>query len=282
MKLSALLLILAISLVPSFAGTTTTIPPLLTAPTDWAMTFDDEFDTLDFTRWLPYYPWGARYLGGQGELELYVDPTYTGTTGHPLGLNPFSVSNGILIIAADPAPAALLPQLQGQTYTSGILTSRTFAQTYGYFEIRAMFPAGQGLWPAFWMGSHAEWPPEIDVVELIGSELTTDNITLHSARPNGTDHKTTFTSTIADYSQAFHTYGVLWTAKVIAFYVDGRRVAYTATPRDMHQPMYLLLNLAVGGNWPGVPNANTRFPAKLQVDYVRAYALPGQSMAAQP
>jgi beta-glucanase (GH16 family)/peptidoglycan/LPS O-acetylase OafA/YrhL len=272
----SILLVLVVSTAPSFGETSTVTPPPLTAPTGYTMTFDDEFDTLDLTRWRPYYPWGGRYLNGQGELQIYVDPTYAGKDGTPLGLTPFSVTDGILTISASPASADLLQQLQGQEYISGMLTSRTFAQTYGYFEIRAIFPAGQGLWPAFWMGSHASWPPEIDIVELIGSQPTIDNTTIHWTGPNKRHRSETFTTTVADYSKALHTYGVLWTARFIAWYVDGKRIAYTTTPNDMHQPMYLLLNLAVGGNWPGVPDASTKFPAKLQVDYIRAYALPLQ------
>jgi len=80
--------------------------------------------------------------------------------------------------------------------------------------------------------------------------------------------------TVPDMSSDFHTYGVLWNESFVGWYFDGKRVAFTPTPADMHRPMYLLLNLAVGGSWPGAPDEQTQFPARMQVDYVRAYAQP--------
>jgi beta-glucanase (GH16 family) len=83
-----------------------------------------------------------------------------------------------------------------------------------------------------------------------------------------------FKAGVPDLSQGFHDYGMLWGRSTIIWYFDGAEVARAATPADLHQPMYLLINLAVGGTWPGYPDASTRFPAEFKVDHVRAYATP--------
>lgn len=254
------------------------LPPA-NAPTNWKLTFHDEFDTLDLSRWNTTFATGDRYLGGQGEQEMYVDPAYTGDTEAPLGLNPFSVSNGILTVQADHPRPQIRSHLQGQEYTSGLLTTADhFTQLYGYFEIRAKYPVGQGLWPGFWMlPADKSWPPEIDIVELRGDEPKTLYLTVHYQTPGNSHEKVGFHPTVQDVSAAFHVYGVLWSPDYIAWYVDDRRVAYTTTPDDVKKPMYLLIQLAVSGDWPGTPNEKTKFPAKMEIDYVRAHAWPGPS-----
>jgi beta-glucanase (GH16 family) len=249
--------------------------PPINAPTDWKLTFADEFDTLNLLHWDPKFPWG-RFLHN-GEKEIYVDPTYTGDSSMSLGLNPFSVNDGILTIRADRATPALRQHLQGQLYTSGLLTTKySFSQLYGYFEMRAKFPLGRGLWPAFWLlPTDQSWPPEIDVVEILGDQPSTLYTTVHMVvgTKNKRDDKIGFGSRVPDVTMNFHTYGVMWSPNYIAWYFDGKRVAYTTTPANVRKPMYILINLAVGGDWPGQPDGNTKFPADMQVDYIRAYAL---------
>jgi len=251
------------------------IPPL-EAPVGWKLTFHDEFDKLDLSHWNTKFQRNNRYLGGQGEKEMYVDPTYAGDTSRPLDLNPFSVENGILTIEADRAPPAVRAHLEGQLYTSGLLTTeRYFSQLYGYFEIRTQYPLGKGLWPGFWMlATDLSWPPEIDIVELRGDQPETLYATVHYQEAGNPHAKTSFRPAVADFTKNFHTYGLLWTPDFIAWYVDGHRVAYTVTPANVKKPMYLLIQLAVGGDWLGQPDEKTKFPAKMQIDYVRAYALP--------
>jgi serralysin len=246
------------------------------APTGWKLTFADEFDTLNLSRWESRFGEGNRFLGGQGEKEIYVDPTYKGDTQTPLGLNPFSVRNGVLTIRADRPDPLIRGHLEGQLYTSGLLTTRhSFSQRYGYFSMRARFPLGRGLWPAFWLlPSDRSWPPEIDVVEILGDQPTTLYATVHMVGPNHEHIKVGFNPSVDDVTSGFHSYGALWSPAFVAWYFDGKRVAYTAELRDMDKPMYILINLAVGGDWPGQPDATTKFPADMQIDYVRAYALP--------
>jgi len=251
-------------------------------PAGLHLTFDEEFNSLSLNMgtastaggtWTTYYSgFGVRSLTGNNEQEIYVDPSYAGTSGSPLGLNPFSDQNGILTITAAPAPAADLPYLGGYQYTSGMLnTQNSFSQTYGYFEMRAELPAGgQGLWPAFWLlPENNGWPPEIDVLEQVDGSNTNIFSTVHDASGNAGGNVN-----VGDTSTGFHTYGVLWTPQTLTFYFDGRAIFSEPTPADMNQPMYMLMNLAVGGNWPGSPNASTNWAlANMKIDYVRAYSL---------
>lgn len=208
------------------------------------------------------------------ELEWYVPAS--GGSALP---NPFSISNGILDLTAQPADAALRASIQGQSYTSGMITTNhEFSQTYGYFEMRAQMPKGQGLWPAFWLlPEDGSWPPELDVMEMLGNQTSTLHTTVHSQtggqdQLSATHFQTTDAVAVADMSTGFHTYGVDWEPDTITWYFDGREVFKAATPADMHKPMYMVANLAVGGDWPGSPDASTLFPATMQIDYLRAYA----------
>ncbi len=251
-------------------------------------TFDDEFNSLSL-----YNPstgsgvWKTNFMSGNqsgandytsrnlptgGELQIYVDPNYAGTGSTALGLNPFSISSGVLTITAAATPTADLSALSGFKYTSGLLTTeKSFSQLYGYFEIKAELPSGQGLWPDFWLlPTDGSWPPELDVVEQTGS--TTVYQTAHSVDSTGTAIQTAFTSYVPTATTGFHTYGVLWTATTLSWYVDGVEVSSTATPADMNKPMYMLVDLAVGGNFPGSPASNFT-SAQMEVDYVRAYSL---------
>ncbi len=248
------------------------------------MTFDDEFDSLSLNTgakgsagtWRTMYggnPIQGRTLSSNGEQQIYVDADYTGTGTTPLGVNPFSLHNGILDITAAPASAAVSAAMAGYQYTSGQLNTRyTFAQQYGYFEVKAKLPAGQGLWPAFWMvPANGSWPPEIDIFEQLGKDPSTIYQTSHS-----TARTTQQQVAHLDNPDQFHTYGMLWDQNYLVWYIDGVEVGRQTTPSDMNQPMYMVLNLAVGGSWPGNADATTPFPATMSIDYVHAYQLNGQ------
>ena len=204
-------------------------------------------------------------LPGNGELQLYTSSSFQGTAAAPIGLDPFSFNGGVLTISAQPVSPAQSAQMWGYRYSSGLLESN-FAQTYGYFEMRAELPHGQGLWPAFWMLGPEN--KEIDVLEGLGSDASTANNAIHSNAVPALGN-----ASFNPYSDGFHTYGVQWTAQTITFYVDRAQVWQTTTPSDMNSPMRMIVNLAVGGNWPGSPDASTPFPANMRVDYVHAYSL---------
>jgi beta-glucanase (GH16 family) len=182
------------------------------------------------------------------------------------GRNPRSVNKGVLEIAASPTPNAASTSPADYPYISGLITTQpSFSQTYGYFEMRAQLPQGSGLWPAFWMlPQDQSWPPEIDVVESVGDPGRV-YMTAHSRFGKSEAVEARITP------RAFHVFAVSWDDRQLIWYIDGVEIGRVPTPADMHKPMYLLANLAVGGSWPGAPDTATRPEAKLMIDYIRAY-----------
>ena len=244
-----------------------------------AMTFDEEFNSLDFSKWNPDYFWQSQGGYYSNNTTWIVNPNNPATAS----LNPFSVNNGVLTISANPTPDGASGSVGGSPYTSGLLTTYgTFSQTYGYFEMRAQFPSGAGLESDFWMepASGTATTPELDVVELPSAWPTTTTFAIHDNQLSG--GITGGWADVADSSNGFHTYGVDWEPDYTTWYVDGKQVYQAPTPSDMNVPEYLILDLQVGSrdSWPGSPNGNTPFPAQLKVDYIRAYSsMPGNANA---
>jgi beta-glucanase (GH16 family) len=178
-------------------------------------------------------------------------------------------------------------------YTSGrIVTQGHFAQTYGRFEARIKMPLGKGIWPAFWMLGDdigtVGWPGcgEIDIFENIG-DASTIYSTLHSvgAAPAGVG--ATFKLPAGEaVDTAYHLYVMEWAPKDIKFFFDDKLIA-ERTPADLpagakwafDHPYFILLNLAVGGGWPGSPDQTTKWPQEMLVDYVRVYKRAPQAVA---
>ena len=236
------------------------------------MTFDDEFNSLSLWNGTSG-TWRTTTLGGgpnsgNGELEWYIDSNYAPTAS----VKPWTVNNGVLNITAAPASPSIQPLIDNYQYTSGNLTTHdSFVQTYGVYEINAKVPAGQGLWVDFWLlPENGSWPPELDVMEINGGNPTSLNTGIHTDSTGQVTAVGTGTP-IPNASTGFNTYTVDWEPNTITWYFDGNEVFQTATPADMHQPMYMLIDLEVGGPY-GNPNSITQFPANLQVNYVRAYA----------
>lgn len=241
-----------------------------------ALSFSDEFDTLDLRdgsggTWDTNFWWGqpnGSTLAENGELQWYIDADYGPTSS----VNPFSVEDGILTITAARAPDAIRPYINNHEYTSGLLTTYgSFSQTYGYFEMRADMPNNHGVWPAFWLlPADGSWPPELDVVEMRGQDPNTVQVSAHS---NETGSRTTVSSAVnVTNTEGFHNYGLLWTEDELVWYFDDVEVFRTDTPDDMHEPMYMLANLAVGGT-AGTPADGLATPAEMEIDYIRAYEL---------
>lgn len=226
----------------------------------------------------PYESFGARTLQGNQEQQLYVDIGFAGTADAPLGLNPFAASDGTLRITGQKAPAKQLQYLGGHEYISGMLSTQgIFEQKYGYFEANMRVPFGQGLWSAFWLKTHhahtpkgmPAWPPEIDVMEFIGSEEDMYYVTVHwDVMPD--NKKSGDSVTLIRPAETFHTYGVLWLPDQTVFYLDRKPIRSIKTKDNHDVPMFMVLNLALGGKWPGKVD-DTVLPAQLEVDWVAAY-----------
>jgi beta-glucanase (GH16 family) len=208
--------------------------------------FDDEFsgDQLDTSYWTTEYRWGRT---NEPELQYYSPDA-------------IQVEDGILRITAD------ANQMEGMDYTSGMIASYDrFTFTYGYLEMRAKIPAGQGLWPAFWMHlNDDDQSGEIDIFEFLGHEPNIIHMAYHFPELQQ------FWFNGPDYSQDYHTYAVDWQPDHIIWYIDGVERA-RATNAIPNEPMYIIVNLAVGGLWPRNPDQSTRFPAYYDVDYIRVY-----------
>ena len=252
-------------------------------PPGWNLAFEDQFDALALWdpetnkgRWEPHYPWGGRNNPSNEELQYYVDPRPGKDRQSLAHFHPFSTEQSRLLIRALPFPVEQQKET-GFPYASGILTSApTFSFTYGYVEMRARVPRGRGLWSAFWLApTDQSWPPEIDILEALGHDTHSYAMTAHR-NFLGLHSQSQFRNQTPDLAEDFHVYAVKWTADTIVWFFDGLQVASMPTPSDTHKPMYMILNLAVGGHWPGSPDANTIFPAMLEVDYIRAYLPPEQ------
>jgi beta-glucanase (GH16 family) len=174
----------------------------------------------------------------------------------------------------------------GREYTSGRMnTAGKFTTQYGRVEARVKVPKGNGLWPAFWMMgadflTGRPWPynGEIDIMEVLGRNTSEAYSTLHAPQYNGAGGYGQKYATV-DLSQDFHVWAAEWDSKGIKFLLDGNQVFYaskatveaTRGPWIFDHPFYLILNLAVGGDFPGPVDASTPFPARMLVDYVRVY-----------
>jgi beta-glucanase (GH16 family) len=238
------------------------------------LTFSEEFDRFKTwdgasgwdTSWSYAPPEGTR--GYNNELQWYIKAGY-----HPtVGVRPWQARGGVLSLAAQRTPATIAAAVKNAPYVSGMINSfHSFSLTYGYVEMRAQLPKGKGLWPAFWMlRKDKAKSSEIDIMEQIGQLPNTWYSTVHSFA-SGSIVSVRGTHTGVDTSAAMHTYGLNWTETVMEFYQDGVKYWETLTPPDAKAPFYVIANLAVGGTWPGVPDAATAFPAVMKIDYIRAY-----------
>lgn len=259
------------------------------------LTFDEGFERRPSPeRWATAYKNAGpdpkslsdRSLYGNRERQVYFDKAFLG-----LGVDPFSVRGGVLTITARPldekARRAVARALDGRSeklrrsalkdvrYSSGVLTTKgRFEQRHGYFEMRARWTGGKGLWPAFWLlPANGAWPPEIDVVEVLGHDMRTIYQSAHSKAGGKHVGRTQKARLEGEDASSFHTYGVLWTPGELRFFIDGVQTNQTPPPADATGPMYMIVNLAVGGKWPGDPDVRTRFPARMEIDHVRAWAL---------
>lgn len=244
---------------------------------EWKLIWQDEFDGPDGSR-INTNKWSFNVGGhgwGNNELEYYTDRPD----------NAFQ-AQGSLVIKALKEHYTGSDNVSREYTSARLITQKTFTATYGRFEARIKLPRGQGIWPAFWLlGSDIDkvgWPKcgEIDIMEYIGKEPFTIYGTLHGPGYSGAGGLSSSYSlpNKQPFADDFHTFAVEWEPNILRFYCDG--VLYkTRTPADLpsgvtwvyNHPFFILINVAVGGNWPGPPDATTTFPQSMLVDYVRVY-----------
>jgi beta-glucanase (GH16 family) len=267
------------------------------APVSLHRTFHDDFDEhpLSKGRWASHYAGGAawpeaRYWGGDGsdfkrktssngEQQIYVDPRYSGRLTTPLGLDPFKIRDGVLSIVATRTPPELKPVLFNNEYISGILTTQgSFSQKHGYFEIRSKIPIGTGVWPAFWLlADDGGWPPEIDAMEGRGERPGDLVMTTHWRIPaTGKIESCGFDFALPGASTDFHDYGVLWAPDRVIYYIDRKPVSDIKVPVGFEDPMYMIVNLAMGSKYfggVGVVDAETPTTVEFEIDRISAYQI---------
>ena len=237
------------------------------------LVWSDEFDgpALNQSFWTFELGDGcAKNLCGWGNNELQ---TYTSRPEN------ISFEGGNMIITARKEA------LDGRQYTSvRIKTEGKKTFKYGRIEFRAKLPIGKGIWPAFWLLPQSNvfggWPRsgEIDLMEYLGHEPNKVHGTVHYGPGPGSIQKTaTYTLPSGNFNEGFHTFSVEWDVDVIRWYVDGtlfstvNKSGFGGNNYPFNEEFFLIINMAVGGNWPGAPDANTVFPQQLVVDYVRVY-----------
>lgn len=232
----------------------------------WTLVWSDEFDglVLDPAKWVPE-------TGGDGwgnaELQFYTRRAENAR-----------VEDGYLVIEAR------RERFENREYTSARLKTQGLAAwRYGRVEARIQIPRGQGLWPAFWMLGDdittVGWPEcgEIDIMENIGREPGVVHGTVHGPGYSGAQGKgAAYRLPAGAFADGFHLYAIEWEPEAIRWYVDGA-LYQTLTPGDLpgrwvyDHPFFMILNVAVGGHWPGSPDQTTVFPQIMRVDYVRVF-----------
>ncbi|MFC4403038.1 glycoside hydrolase family 16 protein [Gracilibacillus xinjiangensis] len=223
----------------------------------WSLVWNDEFDNpqLDQAKW-NIENWAAEK---NEELQFY-------TPGN------VKVQDGKLELISE------MEKYQGRNYTSGAIHSKDkFFFEYGKVEIRAKLPHGKGIFPAFWMMPNQDnvWLPEIDILEMLGHEPDRIWMVQHQLDENGNLQSESNSFKGADYSKDFHLFGIEWTPSEIVWLIDGKEQFRTNTFQSPGN-MYLYINTAVGGVWPGNPDASTIFPQSFFVDYVRVFQRIGE------
>ncbi len=234
----------------------------------WNLVWSDEFDgtKIDPKDWV-FDKGGSGW--GNVEMEYYTDRPENAR-----------IENGMLVIEARQE------QYDRLNYTSARINTRGLHEfQYGRIEARMKLPYGQGIWPAFWMlGSNASWPlgGEIDIMEYIGKTPDTVYQTVHGPGYSGAKGiGSHFILTADSLKNDFHIYTIEWTKNEIHWYVDYQEVFKVTldqipagTQWVFDHPFFIILNLAVGGSWPGFADDTTVFPQQLKVDYVRVYQKP--------
>jgi len=243
----------------------------------WELVWSDEFDgdTLNTDKWSYMLGDGTDYDlpsgWGNNELQYYREEN-------------IRVADGKLTITAK------RENIQDKQFTSGRLRTKDKGDwTYGRFTFSALMPTGKGLWPAIWMlptdEAYGGWAAsgEIDIMEYLGDEPNKVHGTLHfgASWPNNQFKGTDYVTDGNSFDSEFHHFALEWEPGEMRWYVDsllyqtlGQGDWYTGTidfPAPFDKPFHLLLNLAVGGNWPGNPDVSTNFPQEFVLDYVRIY-----------
>ncbi len=264
------------------APTTTTEPPIVlpqvTPPPGHELVWRDEFlePELNLANWQPEH---STFGDGGNTLHCYLPENV-------------SITDGLLVLSGNEAETTC-PNGSVRQYSSGMVSSPDLATfTYGWFEVRARVPEGQGLWPAIWLSpdgsTYGAWPAsgEIDLMEVRGQAPNNVRVNAHyldQAGRRAQDPDDVSAAPGSGFADAFHTFGVRWEPGRMVFMVDGLEQhviegwSSSAGPNDapFDQPFFFRLNLAIGGDYPGSPDDTTPWPAQFEIDWVRVFQSTG-------
>lgn len=245
---------------------------------DWKLVWHDEFDDeqINMDNWSYDVPTNGRW---NNEIQSYTP-------------NNAFIEDGSLILEAREEE---IIEASGETYdysSAKLISQGKQKFTYGRVEIRAKMPTGQGIWPALWMmpedeQNYGTWPVcgEIDIMELLGNKPEEIHGTLHFGEPHQQLQGTVNLGSEGNFTDDYHVYAIEWQPGKIDWYLDGE-LFHTASdwfskktdspedyayPAPFDQDFYIIMNISVGGNWPGNPDDTTVFPQQMAVDYVRVY-----------
>ena len=250
----------------------------VTDSTKWSVSFSDDFKgtQLDNSKWVTCYDWqnpseNGCTNGGNAEQQWYTPDQVT-------------VKDGVATLTAIKQPVTVpsVPSPITYGYQSGMIStgraypdaSEKWSASYGYFESRIKVQGGTGIWPAFWLlPIDRSWPPEIDIMELVGSRPQEVLQTYHWLDSANQKQKSEFVATSDDYTKGWHTYAVNWQPQRIDWYIDGKLTRTATGDAVPNKPMEIILNLAVGGRLPGNADETTPFPRAMLIDYVRVYGM---------
>ncbi len=221
----------------------------------WSLTWNDEFDgdTIDTLKWII----ADDHWSHNGELQYYApDDVF--------------LYNKTLRLKSQ------YRQYKGLEFTSGHIES-IYYQRYGRIDIKARMPGTKGLWPALWLlPASRTWPPEIDILELLGHEPNTIHMSTHwgplppGVSPWDVGQTATGHFSGSDFTKDFHVFSLEWYPDSLRWLIDDT-VRFSSTRGIPHEPMYLIMNTAIGGFWPGSPDESTVLPQYHDIDYVRFY-----------
>ena len=241
------------------------------ATSAWNPIFTDEFDgPLDSSKWRNHYDGSGQDCENgrsNGERQAYMaSNSYT--------------ENGKLLLKAENKSNCGVPYTSGSVSTLG-----KFDYQYGYAEASIKSTKGKGMWPAFWLvpSKVGTWPPEIDILEQVDVNKEENVMTTHYNDASGKETGNTgYYKPGSSLADSYHTYGTLWLPDKLVWFIDGvERFRDTNPAHIAQQKLFIILNLAVGGNWPGYPDANTPFPGYLSTDWVRVYQGGDESSVSQ-
>ena len=264
------------SYIASQAVATDAPEPLLPEAGNWSLIFADDFSgsELDPARWVTCYWWADDLCTNSGnkEMQLYSRKN-------------LFLDNDTITMRAD-FDALIGPKERFFPYSSGMITSgirysekpapSRFAFQFGYVEVRAKPPAGKGLWSALWLlPDRLTSRPEIDIMEVLGDSGDKLRMHIHYRDKNDKRKSIGETLSVEDQTGGWQIYGLLWQPDRITWYLNGKAM-WSVTDRHAipTEKLYFLANLAVGGEWPGAPDKDTRFPADFLLDYVRIWQKP--------